>query len=108
MTYTTRHVHDTPDCVGRSSGLNHMRHAVLGLDFLIFLCYTSSIRKLEKVSKLERFKMNSIFEKSPVVYKGYTPCDKCGKVTAWLRCVMCGGQFDYHCPQGKHYGEPVA
>lgn len=33
----------------------------------------------------------------------YTACDKCGAKTAWLRCVTCGGEFDYHCPQGKYY-----
>jgi hypothetical protein len=55
--------------------------SVLSLDFLIFLCYTSSIRKLEKVSKLERFKMNSIFEKAPEVLSERLrkfQCPECG------------------------------
>ena len=30
-------------------------------------------------------------------------CDTCGGMTAWSRCVTCGGVFDYHCPQGKYY-----
>ena len=30
-----------------------MRHAVFGLDFLTFLCYTSKYRKLNKVKKCE-------------------------------------------------------
>jgi hypothetical protein len=32
------------DSAARKCGLNHMRHAVSGLDFLTFLCYTFSIR----------------------------------------------------------------
>jgi hypothetical protein len=32
-----------------------------------------------------------------------TPCDNCERLTAWTLCVMCGGQFDLHCPQGKNY-----
>lgn len=30
----------------KKCGVNHMRHAVFGLDFLTFLCYTSQYRKL--------------------------------------------------------------
>jgi hypothetical protein len=33
-------------------GVNHTRHAVFGLDFLTFLCYTSRYRKLNKVKKV--------------------------------------------------------
>ena len=57
-------------------------------------CYTYSIRKLEKVSKLERVKMtNRIYETevSPVVaqHMGYVKCSKCERVTAWETCAMC-------------------
>ena len=47
------------------------------LDFLTFLCYTYSIRKLEKVSKLERTKM--------LVNK----CKSCGWQTPELQDSFC-------------------
>ena len=58
-------------------------------------CYTYSIRKLEKVSKLERVKMtNRIYEIeiSPVFaeHMGYTHCSECGVgPIASTICVMC-------------------
>ena len=58
-------------------------------------CYTYSIRKLEKVSKLERVKMtNRIYEQgltpTAEALMGYTACERgCGRVTAHTVCVMC-------------------
>jgi hypothetical protein len=57
-------------------------------------CYSYTIRKLERVSKLERVKMtNRIFEQgnTPQMeeWLGYVKCSKCERVTAWETCVMC-------------------
>lgn len=57
-------------------------------------CYTYSIRKLEKVSKLERVKMtNRIYEQgltpTAEALMGYVKCSKCERVTAWETCAMC-------------------
>jgi hypothetical protein len=63
--------------------------------FVSGVCYTYSIRKLEKVSKLERVKMtNRIYEKelSPtqIELMGYGKCLKCGGgPIATTICVMC-------------------
>jgi hypothetical protein len=52
--------------------------------------------------------MNSLYENRNAGGFSFplTPCDTCGGLTAWKRCVMCGGQFDIHCPQGKGYTKP--
>jgi hypothetical protein len=76
----TKIVYDTPEKRGQ---------------FVSGRCYTYSIRKLEKVSKLERVKMtNRIYEKelSPTVVElmGYGSCEKCGgSPIATKVCVMC-------------------
>ena len=75
----TKIVYDTPEKRGQ---------------FVSGRCYTYSIRKLEKVSKLERVKMtNRIYETelSPtqVALYGYVKCSKCERVTAWETCAMC-------------------
>jgi hypothetical protein len=62
--------------------------------FVSGVCYTYSIRKLEKVSKLERVKMtNRIYEQeltpTQVALYGYVKCSKCERVTAWETCAMC-------------------
>jgi len=52
--------------------------------------------------------MNSLYENKNSLGSAFplTACDTCGGLTAWTRCVMCGGQFDTHCPQGKYYTKP--
>jgi hypothetical protein len=76
----TKIVYDTPENRGQ---------------FVSGRCYTYSIRKLEKVSKLERVKMtNRIYEQgltpTAEALMGYTACERgCGRVTAHTVCVMC-------------------
>jgi hypothetical protein len=75
----TKILYDTPD----NRGL-----------FVSGRCYTYSIRKLEKVSKLERVKMtNRIYEQgltpTAEALMGYVKCSKCERVTAWETCAMC-------------------
>ena len=60
-----------------SCDVDNMRHAVFGLDFLGFMCYTSSIRKLEKVSKLERQNMLK------------PQCPQCGRVSVESQDRIC-------------------
>jgi hypothetical protein len=51
--------------------------------------------------------MNSMYENRNSLGSAFalTACDTCGGLTAWSRCVMCGGEFDTHCPQGINYKE---
>jgi len=65
-------------------------------------------RKLIKVINKKGVQMNSIHENRNSLGSAFalTACDTCGGLTAWTRCVMCGGQFDTHCPQGKYYTKP--
>ena len=89
MIYTTF----LPGCVMQLTKVVYDTPEKRGL-FVSGRCYTYSIRKLEKVSKLERVKMtNRIYEQgltpTAEALMGYVKCSKCERVTAWETCAMC-------------------
>jgi hypothetical protein len=47
--------------------------------------------------------MNSLYENKNILGRAYdlVACDTCGGLTAWSRCVMCGGNYAEHNTLGK-------